>query len=130
MRKTSAVESMRSEQQTSQTHPTPQSQRREFSPADERGVQNNDKGVSREPWLPFPPDRKLRLSQIPQLLAFNALEVFFFNQLVDALLDIRDLGREARFDLADGLLHELDVLHLLAGFHDADDSRLIMTPNR
>lgn len=63
-------------------------------------------------------------SQITQFLPFETLEVFFVDELIDRLLDVGDLGREARFDLRNRFLHELDVLHFLAGFHDADDGRL------
>ena len=76
--------------------------------------------------LPIVPYEVARSSQVRVLIGLDTLEILFLNQLIDRLLDIRDFRREARFDLVDGFLHELHVLHLLAGLHDADDGRLRM----
>lgn len=65
-----------------------------------------------------------RLSDVGDLVAVQSLHVVLFHQCLDVLLDVGDFGREARFDLLDYFLDELDVLHSLAGFHDADDGGL------
>lgn len=63
--------------------------------------------------------------QITQLIViFQSLQILLFDELIDGFLDILDFGREAGFDLGDGFLDEDDMLHLLAGFHDADDCGL------
>ena len=63
-------------------------------------------------------------SQIRVLVGLDTLQILFLDKLIDRLLDIRNFRREARFDLVDSFLHELDVLQLFAGLHDADDGRL------
>ncbi len=64
-------------------------------------------------------------SQIAELVVvLQTLEVFLFDELIDGFLDILDLGCETRLDLRDGLLHQYDVLHLLARLHDANNRRL------
>ena len=67
------------------------------------------------------------LGHIAELITvpvLQALEILFLDELINGFLDIGHFGREAGFDLVDGFLDEDDVLHLLAGLHDADDSRL------
>jgi hypothetical protein len=64
------------------------------------------------------------LSKVSQLIIVETLEVLLLEEDLDALLDIRDVGDEARFDLVDGVADEESVLHLLAGLHDADDCGL------
>jgi hypothetical protein len=64
------------------------------------------------------------LSEVSELVVVEALEVLFLEEDLDALLDVGDLGDEARFDLVDGVADEEAVLHLLASLHDADDGGL------
>lgn len=59
--------------------------------------------------------RQLSLSlslsgQVFQLLAIQPLKILSLDQLIDRFLDVQDFGCEARFDLRDGLLHQLEVL--------------------
>lgn len=70
--------------------------------------------------------RVARLSNVGDLVAIQSLDVVFLHQGLDVLLDIGDLGRESGFNLLDHLLDQLDVLHFLSGFHDADDGGLKM----
>ncbi len=66
-------------------------------------------------------------SHVAQLvILLQSLQILLLDELVDGLLDILDLGREAGFDLRDGLLDEHDVLHLLARLHYTNDCGLNM----
>ena len=64
------------------------------------------------------------LSDVGDLVSVYTLDVLLLHQCFDVLLDVRDLGREAGLDLLNDFLHELDVLHLLARFHDAHNRGL------
>jgi hypothetical protein len=74
----------------------------------------------------FHGDVKRALRQVSELLfvAFEAFKVFFFEEDIDAFLDIGDFGVETSRDLRNGLLDELDVLHFLPCFHYSDDGGL------
>lgn len=65
-----------------------------------------------------------RSGNVSNLISVQTLDIILLHEGLDILLDIRDLGREARLDLLDDFLDELDVFHLLAGFHDAHDGGL------
>ena len=62
--------------------------------------------------------------QVAQLFPLQPLQVFFLDQLIDGFLDIGDFGREAGFDLLNGFLDKLNVLHLLSRLHDANNRGL------
>ena len=61
---------------------------------------------------------------VGDFVTVHSLDVVLLHERFDVLFDIRDLGREARLDLLDDLLHKLNVLHLLARLHDAHNGRL------
>lgn len=63
-------------------------------------------------------------SNVGNLVPIQTLDVILFHQRLDVLLNVGDLGREARLDLLDDFLHKLDVFHLLPGFHDTNNGRL------
>lgn len=64
------------------------------------------------------------LSQIPNILILETLNVFFLDELVDGFLNVGDFRGKTGTNLLDGFLHELDMFHFLAGFHDSDDGGL------
>jgi hypothetical protein len=64
------------------------------------------------------------LSNVRDFVVIQTLDIVLLHEGFDILLDIGNLGREAGLDLLDNLLHELDVLHLLARLHDADNGGL------
>ena len=69
----------------------------------------------------------LALGKVTKLITIDALKVLFLDQLINRFLDVGYLGGKAGFDLIDGLLYELDVLHFLSRFHDTHNSRLWAT---
>lgn len=64
------------------------------------------------------------LSNVGDFVPFDSFDVVLLHESFDVLLDIGDLGGEAGLHLLDDLLNKLDVLHLLARLHDADDGGL------
>lgn len=64
------------------------------------------------------------LCNVCQFIIVQSFNIIFLHERFDVLLDIGDFGWEARFHLLDYFLDKLDVLHLLAGFHNADDCGL------
>lgn len=64
------------------------------------------------------------LSNVGDLVAVESLDVVLFHEGFDVLLDIGDLRWKAGLHLLDDFLNKLDVFHLLARLHDADDGGL------
>lgn len=64
------------------------------------------------------------LSNVRQLVVVKSLNIILLHQGVDVLLDVGYLWRETIAYLIDDFLDEVDVLELLATFHDSDDHGL------
>jgi hypothetical protein len=66
-----------------------------------------------------------KLGQVSEFVTFQPLKILLLEQDVDAFFNILHSWREAAFDLLDSFRNELLMLHLLAGFHDTYNSRLL-----
>ena len=71
------------------------------------------------------PAEKVRLCDVSQLIVIKSLDVVLLHQRIDILLDIRDLRRESVLDLGDDFFDEVNVLELLATFHDTNNNGLV-----
>ena len=65
-----------------------------------------------------------QLGKVSNLVIVEAFQVFLFQQDLDALLDVGNLGCEPGTNLVDAFAHKVRVLHLLAGLHDSYNGRL------
>ncbi len=70
------------------------------------------------------PSHLHRLGNVCQLVIVEPLQVVFFHESVDILLDIGNFRRESVSDLIDHLFNKMNMFELLASLHDADNDGL------
>jgi hypothetical protein len=74
----------------------------------------------------FPCAFVCRSSQIAKFVTLQTFKILLFQENVDALFNVRNLGHESVLDLRDDFGNQLCVLHRLARLHDTHNSRLLV----